>query len=147
MEKLNFPSYPIQVKNTENRTTVLDLVRKKYLVLTPEEWVRQHVLHFLITNMKYPKSLINVEKQIELNGTKKRYDIVVYKNDGSIFLIVECKAPKVTINQATFDQIAQYNLELNGQFLMVTNGINHYYAIIDYNNKCYHFLRDLPEYF
>jgi len=146
MEKLNFSKYPIQLKSNENRTTVLDLIRKKHLVLTPEEWVRQHVLHFLITDMRYPKSLINVEKQIELNGTKKRYDIVVYRNDGSIFLIVECKAPKIKINQTAFDQIARYNLELNGQFLMVTNGLEHYYAIIDYNNQCYHFLKELPEY-
>ncbi len=146
MEKLNFPKYPLQIKNSENRTTVLDLIRKKHLVLTPEEWVRQHVLHFLISEMKYPKSLINVEKQIKLNGTTKRYDIVVYRNDGSIFLIVECKAPKVNVTQDVFDQIARYNLELKSQFVMVTNGLNHYYAIIDYKNQCYHFLRELPEY-
>ncbi len=146
MVKLDFPNYPIQLKSSENRTTVLDLIRKKHLVLTPEEWVRQHVLHYLITDMSYPKSLINVEKQIALNGTKKRYDIVVYRNDGSIFLIVECKAPKIKITQDTFDQIARYNLELKSQFLMVTNGLNHYYSIIDYPNQCYHFLRELPAY-
>lgn len=146
MEKLNFPDYPLQLKSSENRTTVLDLIRKKHLVLTPEEWVRQHVLHFLITDMKYPKGLVNVEKQITLNGTKKRYDIVVFQPNGDIFLIVECKAPKIKITQATFDQIARYNLELKGQLLMVTNGLDHYYAMIDYKNQCYHFLRELPSY-
>ena len=114
------------------------------MILTPEEWVRQHVIHFLIEIKNYPLSLINVEKAIDLNGTIKRYDIVVYKPNGTIQLLVECKAPKVKITQKTFDQIARYNLILKGDHLMVTNGLNHYYCQINYQTENYQFLKDLP---
>ena len=95
---------------------------------------------------KYPKSLINVEKELKINGLKKRYDIVIFKPDGSIFLIVECKAPKITINQTAFDQIARYNLVLNAEYLMVTNGLNHYYCTMDFKEQRYQFLKDIPSY-
>ncbi len=94
----------------------------------------------------YPKSLINVEKELIINDLKKRYDIVVYNSDGSIHLIVECKAPKISIKQNTFDQIARYNLELNATFLMVTNGLNHYYCQMDFENERYQFLKEIPEF-
>lgn len=93
---------------------------------------------------KYPKSLINVEKQLKLNNTIKRYDVVVFNNDGSIFLIVECKAPSIPITQLTFDQIARYNLALDAEYLMVTNGLEHFYCQIDFENKRYNFLKDIP---
>lgn len=146
MQKLNFPDYTIRLKNSENKTLIFDPIRKKFIVLQPEEWVRQHCIQFLIETKKFPKSLINVEKQIKLNGIVKRYDIVVFNTDGSIHLIVECKAPKIVINQSTFDQIAQYNLELKADYLMVTNGINHYYCQMDFEKECYHFLKDIPNY-
>jgi len=95
---------------------------------------------------KYPKSLINVEKELLINGRKKRYDIVVFNTDGSIHILIECKAPKINITQKTFDQIAQYNLKLNANLLMVTNGLSHYYCQMDYDNERYQFLRDIPEY-
>lgn len=116
------------------------------MVLTPEEWVRLHVVQFLLQEKNYPKSLINVEKQLKLNKTTKRYDIVVFNNDGSIFLIVECKAPSIPISQIAFDQIARYNLALNASFLMVSNGLEHYYCQMDYENECYVFLKDIPNY-
>ena len=115
------------------------------MMLTPEEWVRQHTLQFLIQEKGYSASLINVEKQLNLHGTKKRYDIVVFNPNGSIFLIVECKAPTIEINQETFDQIARYNLVTQAAYLMVTNGIDHFYCQMDYQNERYIFLRELPE--
>ncbi len=116
------------------------------MVLQPEEWVRQHCLMYLMEVKGYPKSLINIEKELIVNDLKKRYDIVIFNTDGSIHLIVECKAPSITINQQTFDQIAQYNQVLNATFLMVTNGLNHYYCQMDFVNERYDFLRDIPDY-
>ena len=146
MQKLNFPKYNFRFKNNENKTLIFDIIRKKFVILTPEEWVRQHTLHFLITEKKYPVSYINVEKQLLLNDTVKRYDIVIFKNDGDVEIIIECKAPSITINQVSFDQIARYNLALNSNLLMVTNGMTHYFCKMDIKNKKYIFLRDLPKY-
>ena len=144
MLKLNFPKYDFRFKSSENKTLVFDEIRKKFMVLTPEEWVRLHVVQFLINENKYPKSLINVEKQLKLNDTIKRYDVVVFNNDGSIFMIVECKAPSIPITQDTFDQIARYNLSLKAEYLMITNGLEHYYCQMDYENERYVFLKDIP---
>ncbi|MEZ4854504.1 type I restriction enzyme HsdR N-terminal domain-containing protein [Flavobacterium sp.] len=146
MEKLNFPVYNFRFKNSENKTYIFDIIRKKFLLLTPEEWVRQHTLFFLINELNYPISLINVEKLVNVNGIKKRYDIVVFNSNGSISVLVECKAPEVTINQKTFDQIAQYNLILKAKNLMVTNGLNHYFCQMDFENEKYVFLKNLPEF-
>ncbi len=146
MQKLNFPEFKFRFKNSENKTFIFDVVRKKFVLLTPEEWVRQHTLLFLHQIKKFPLSLINVEKKISLNGTIKRYDLVVYNTDGSILLLVECKAPQIEITQHTFDQIARYNLMLKSSFLMLTNGFNHYYCTMDYEKKQYHFLKEIPDY-
>ncbi|HAT66414.1 MAG TPA: restriction endonuclease subunit R [Flavobacteriaceae bacterium] len=144
MLKLNFPEYSFRFKNSENKRLIFDPIRKKFMMLTPEEWVRQHTVQFLIQEKGYSASLINVEKQLNLHGTKKRYDIVVFNPNGSIFLIVECKAPTIEINQETFDQIARYNLVTQAEYLMVTNGLDHFYCQMDYNNERYVFLRELP---
>jgi predicted type IV restriction endonuclease len=125
---------------------IFDEIRKKFVVLTPEEWVRQHVVKYLLLEKKYPKSLINVEKLVKVNGLNKRYDIVVFQPNGEIFLLIECKAPEVAISQQTFDQIARYNLKLNAQYLMVTNGLNHYFCQMDFENEQYVFLKEAPEY-
>ena len=146
MQPLNFPSYTFRVKNSENRPLIFDEIRKKFIVLTPEEWVRQHVVNFLIQEKKYPISHINVEKQITLNGLKKRYDIVVFKPDGKLDILVECKAPEVTISQNTFDQIAQYNFKLNANYLMVTNGLFHYYCQMDFVAEKYQFMQEIPDF-
>jgi len=145
MLKLNFPSYTFRFKKEDETTLIFDEIRKKFVVLTPEEWVRQHTVRMLMEEKGIPKSHINVEKQIILNMLKKRYDIVVFNSDGSIYLIVECKAPHIKIDQTTFDQIAQYNFVLNARYLMVTNGIAHYYCRMDFEAQRYHFLSDLPE--
>lgn len=125
---------------------IFDEIRKKFIILTPEEWVRQNMIQFLIVEKNYPKSLINVEKVLFVNGLRKRYDIVVYNSDGSIDILVECKAPKITISQTTFDQIAQYNMTLNSNFLAVTNGLNHYFCKMDFENEKYEFLPEIPAY-
>lgn len=146
MQELQFPKYSFRFKNNENKVSIFDPVRKKFVVLQPEEWVRQHCIKYLVSEKNYPLSLINVEKELRINDLKKRYDIVVFNNDGSIHIIVECKAPNITISQEAFDQIARYNISLNATYLMVTNGINHYYCQLDLNNKCYLFLKDIPSY-
>lgn len=144
MQKLNFPQYSFRFKNSENKLLVFDEIRKKFFVLTPEEWVRLHVVKYLMHEKKYSASLINVEKQLKINNITKRYDVVVFNKDGSIFLIVECKAPSVPITQHTFDQIARYNLSLNAEYLMVTNGLDHYFCKMDLENEKYVFLKDFP---
>ncbi|WP_035672242.1 type I restriction enzyme HsdR N-terminal domain-containing protein [Flavobacterium sp. 83] len=146
MQKLNFQLYNFRFKNSENKVSIFDEIRKKFIILTPEEWVRQHVVQFLLEEKKYPKSLINVEKVLKVNGLRKRYDIVVFNPDGSIFILIECKAPEIKIAQATFDQIARYNMTMQAQFLMVTNGLNHYFCQMDFENEKYAFLENLPNY-
>jgi hypothetical protein len=146
MQQLNFSSYSFRFKNSENKVSIFDAIRKKFIILTPEEWVRQHVVQFLMTEKKIPKSLINVEKVLKVNDLRKRYDIVVYNPDGSIHILIECKAPEVAISQSTFDQIAQYNMTLQSNYLMVTNGLNHYFCQMDYENEKYQFLTELPYY-
>ncbi|WP_034057979.1 type I restriction enzyme HsdR N-terminal domain-containing protein [Lacinutrix jangbogonensis] len=146
MQALNFPKFTFRFKNSENKVSIFDAIRKKFIILQPEEWVRQHCVYYLIEVKGYPKSLINVEKELKVNDLKKRYDIVVFNTDGSIHLIVECKAPKIKIKQDTFDQVARYNLALNATYLMVTNGLNHYYCVMDFEAEKYEFLEDIPNY-
>lgn len=146
MQPLNFPSYTFRVKNSENRTLIFDDVRKKFVVLTPEEWVRQHVVQFLLQEKKYPLSHINVEKQIKMNGLVKRYDVVVFNPNGQLHILVECKAPVINISQATFDQIAQYNIKLNANYLMVTNGLSHFYCQTDAEAEKYKFMQEIPDF-
>ncbi len=146
MQKLNFKDYSFRFKNSENKVAIFDEIRKKFIILTPEEWVRQHVVHYLMNEKKYPKSYINVEKIVKINDMNKRYDVVVFEPNGTINLLVECKAPEVKITQKTFDQIAKYNLILKANYLMVTNGINHYFCQMDFENEKYVFVKDLPVY-
>jgi hypothetical protein len=143
MVKLNFPDYTFRFKNSENKISIFDEIRKKFVILTPEEWVRQNAVQWLLQEKKVPKSLLNVEKSIKINDLIKRYDVVVYQSNGNIKLLVECKAPSITITQQTFDQIARYNLKLKAEFLMVTNGLNHYFCQMDFENEKYIFLNDL----
>jgi len=146
MQQLNFPSFSFRFKNSENKVSIFDAIRKKFINLAPEEWVRQHVVQFLMIEKNYPKSLLNVEKVLQVNGLRKRYDIVVYNSDGTIHILIECKAPEVPISQSTFDQIAQYNMTLQSNYLMVTNGLNHYFCQMDNENEKYQFLNELPDY-
>jgi hypothetical protein len=144
MQKLNFPEYQFRFKSKENKRLIFDEIRKKFFILTPEEWVRQHVVRYLVLDKNYPVSHLSVEKQLKLNETVKRYDILVYNRDGEIELIVECKAPSIKISQDTFDQIARYNFVLRAKLLMVTNGLEHYYCKMDFESEKYEFIKELP---
>jgi hypothetical protein len=146
MQKLNLPTYNFKFKSSENKTLIFDKLRKKYMVLTPEEWVRQHFVYFLIEEKKYPVSLIAIEKQLTINNLKKRSDILVFNTDGKPEIIVECKAPSIKITQDAFDQIARYNLKLKANYLIVTNGLEHFYCKMDFKNETYVFLKMIPDY-
>lgn len=146
MQPLNLPTYKFRIKSNENKLVIFDIIRKKYVVLTPEEWVRQHIVHYLIEEKKYPISLIAVEKKLTINKLTKRTDILVFNNKGLHEIIVECKAPKVKINQSSFDQIARYNLKLNANYLIVSNGLDHFFCSMDVKNECYVFLENIPIY-
>ena len=125
---------------------MFDETRKKHIVITPEEWVRQHFVQYLINQKKYPKTLIKLEGGLRLNGMAKRSDIVVFNSSGEKILMVECKAPSVAINQKVFDQIARYNMTHQIALLAVTNGLEHYYCRINFENSTYQFIGDLPDY-
>ena len=146
MQLLNFPAFDFRIKSSENKTLIFDILRKKFVVLSPEEWVRQHVVHWLIFQKKYPRSLINVEKQLEVNRLKKRYDIVVFNSDGSVKILVECKSYTIPISQQVFDQIARYNLPIQASYLMVTNGLEHYYCQMNAEAEKYTFLQQIPDF-
>lgn len=146
MQALNFPTYQFRIKSSENTNYIFDIIRKKYVVLTPEEWVRQHTVHFLIFEKNYPKSLIAVEKQLKVNNLVKRFDVLVFNKEGLPEIIVECKSPNIKISQDTFDQIARYNLKLNANKLVVTNGIQHYFCKLDHKEQQYIFLEEIPNY-
>ncbi|MFA7615378.1 MAG: type I restriction enzyme HsdR N-terminal domain-containing protein [Moheibacter sp.] len=141
---LNFPEkYQFRLKQSEEVNYIFCCIRKKWLKLTPEEWVRQHVIRFLTDQKGCSKSAINSEVVVEINGMKKRADVVVFRKEKP-FIIVECKAPEIPISEQVFDQIARYNLELDAEYLMVTNGLQHYYCQMDFENSRYNFLKELP---
>lgn len=144
--KLNFPEYEYSFKSVNKQKYVFDRFRNKYVVLTPEEWVRQNLANYLCLNRKVPSSLIALEHSIEINTLKKRCDLVVFNKYGSPLLIAECKAPDVKINQEVFDQISVYNLALKVPYLLVSNGLDHYFCKIDLENKQFGFMDNIPEY-
>jgi len=146
MESLNLPTYSFNLKLIEQRKYIFDFIRKKYVILTPEEWVRQNFLKYLVEEKKYPASLIVVEKEFKLNNLSKRSDAVVYNKSGNPFLIVECKAANVKIDQNVFDQIARYNMVLNVDLLVVSNGLQHFCCKLDMENDTYYFLKEIPDY-
>jgi len=143
---LNLPPFDYKLKNSENKVFIFDVIRKKYIQLTPEEWVRQHWIHHLINKKGYPKSLISVEKQLLVNNLKKRTDIVIYNKLGKPHLIVECKAPSIKITQSVFDQIARYNLSLQAKYLVLSNGLNHFFTTFNSQTKSVSQIRDIPKY-
>ena len=146
MTILNLPKYSFRIKNKENKLYIFDRVRKKDLVLTEEEWVRQNFVSYLHEEKNYPLSLMAIEKQCLVNDTVKTTDILVFDKTGSPHIIVECKATHININQETFDQIARYNMKLNATYLIVTNGLHHFYCQMDHKAKKYTFLEEIPNY-
>jgi len=146
MQKLNLPFYDFKIKEDSNGFFIFDEIRRKYLKLTPEEWVRQNFLMFLSTSKHYPLNLIALEMPFTQNETDKRSDIVVHNKNGQIIILVECKAPSVQLSQKVFDQAAGYNLKLKSEILIITNGISHYCCKPDYENRKWLFLEDIPDY-
>lgn len=144
MDKLIFPPFEYKTRKFEGKTSIFDIIRKKYIVITPEEIVRQHLIHFLINQMKYPKTLIAVEDGLKVNRMQKRSDVVVYDKVGNVFLAVECKSTKVKLSQYTMDQLSIYNQRYKSKFLAVTNGIQLYICKIDYRNKQAVFMDKFP---
>ena len=146
MPQLNLPNAVLKTKLVEGTMQVFDAVRKKYLILTPEEWVRQHFIHYLNSEKKYPLGLMGVEQMVKYNEQSTRADIVLYNAEGKPNMIVECKAPKVKITQDAFNQIAKYNFKLRVDFLVVTNGMQHFCCAMDYENNKITFLEEIPQF-
>ena len=146
MQELNLPKINIKSKLVDESIQIFDIVRKKYLLLTPEEWVRQHVVHYLIFHKKYPLGLMQIEKLIKYNSLKTRADILVLDTNSNPLILVECKAPSVSIDKDAFFQIAKYNSSLKAKYLFVTNGLVHYCCEMDYASGATNYLKEFPEY-
>ena len=145
--KLNLPEYNFRIRKDENqKDEIFDELRKKFIVLTPEEWVRQNFLKFLREDKKYPDSLIAVEKGIIVNTMKKRFDAVVYNNMGKPEVLIEFKAPGIKLDQKVMEQISRYNLSLNVRYLIVSNGLTHYCCVVDKASNSISFLKEIPDY-
>jgi hypothetical protein len=143
---LQLPPFPFKIIEQNGQLTLFDIIRKKNIIITPEEWVRQHFVQYLIRQKHYPKTLIKLEGGHKLNGMAKRSDIVVYNSAGEKILLVECKAPSVPIDQKAFDQVARYNMVHKVKLLAVSNGLQHYYCRIDFEKQAYQFIGDLPDF-
>ena len=146
MLELNLPPFDKKITNKDDKAFILDVIRRQYVALTPEEWVRQHFVHFLIEHKGYPQSLMANEVQLKLNGMSRRCDTVVYDRALRPRVIIEYKAPSVSITQKVFEQICRYNMVLQVDYLIVSNGMAHYCCKVDYANRSYTFVEDIPEY-
>ena len=146
MITLNFPAIDVRTKLQNKRTLIFDSIRKKYVALTPEEWVRQHLIHYLINEKAYPASLISVETSLKYARVDKRSDVLVYDRNGKALMLAECKAPEVAITQKVFEQVAVYNLVICAHCIVITNGLQHFCLTMDAKNSETHFLNEFPDY-
>jgi hypothetical protein len=146
MKPLNLPQFDYKIEKKAGKNAIFDMIRKKYVVLTPEEWVRQHFVHYLIEHLQYPKTLISIEGGLQYNRMQKRSDIVVYTRNTLPFMLIECKAPEVKVSQRIFEQAAMYNQTLKAVYVVITNGLEHYCCQIDHENASYQFMNELPVY-
>jgi len=146
MLQLNLPSYTFRIKKQNDKTVIFDSQRKRFVSLTPEEWVRQCFIQFLIQEKGYPAAYIAIEKQLNYNGMKKRCDAILYNEDAQPVLIIELKSPNIAISQATFDQVAVYNAKLKVDFFMISNGIEHYCCRVNLENAKYEFFSEIPDF-
>ena len=146
MITLNLPTFEYKLKEDNGRYLIFDILRKRYIALTPEKWVRQHFVNYLITYKGYPGGRIGNEISLDLNGRKRRCDTVIYRQNGTPFVIIEYKAPHIPITQAVFDQIVRYNVALKVEYLIVSNGKMHYCCHVNYKDQSYLFLEDIPDY-
>ena len=146
MEPLNLPTYFFRIKEDRGKKYIFDEIRRRYVLLTPEEWVRQHMVNYLVTLKKFPLSLISVEKGFNNNRRKQRYDLLVFDRKGEPLMMIECKAPDIDINQHVFDQAGRYNNKYKATYMLISNGLNHYCCQINKTNRQYRFLHEIPEY-
>ena len=146
MQELNLPRYEISVKRNGERLTIFDFLRRRHVALTPEEWVRQHFVHFLVEHKGYPKGLLANEVELSVGEKNLRCDSILYDPSLKPRMIVEYKAPSVVVTQKVFQQIATYNLLLHVDYLVVSNGLTQYCVKMDYDNQKYLFLDDIPDY-
>ena len=146
MQKLNLPEYSFKIRNTEGKPFIFDVFRKKYVRLTPEEWVRQNFIQFLVTEKNYSPSLLVVEGSVKVNNNPQRADLIVFDRSGNPALVAEFKAPEVKISQHTFDQIVRYNMQLKVKFLIVSNGLEHYCCSVNYAENTYAYLPGIPDF-
>lgn len=146
MEKLNLPDYTFRTKTEGDKKQIFDRIRKKFVVLTPEEWVRQNFIQYLIQEKKYPENLMAVEKQIKVNGKQRRFDLLIYSRNGQPLVIAEFKAPGVKISQDAFDQVVRYNMSLRVEKVIVSNGLQHFACEIDYLKNSFKYLPEIPEF-
>lgn len=145
MLELSLPAFDYKVKKKGETVMIFDVIRKKFVVLTPEEWVRQHVVHYLIEKRNYPFALVAVEREIDLYGLRRRFDIVVFGRDGNPYLLIECKAPSVDLTRQVFDQAFRYNITLAAPYVAITNGMKHYCGKINQATG-FTFLSDFPDF-
>jgi hypothetical protein len=146
MQDLNLPPYDFRISKKDGQFRIFDEIRKKYVALTPEEWVRQHFIMYMVNEKQVPAGLIVLEKKLILNTMTRRPDILIHDRQGNPLMIIECKAPEVKISQDTFDQVARYNSVIRVPYLVVTNGLQHYCCLMDYNRQTYKYLEDIPDY-
>lgn len=146
MFKLNLPAFDYKLQKADGKVWIFDVIRKKYIVLTPEEWVRQHFINYLITERKYPKALLKVEGGLTYNRLQKRSDIVVFDREGNPWMIIECKSPSLNLSEITLQQAAVYNSSLKAKYLTITNGITHLCSSIDWTERKTVLLEALPDF-
>lgn len=146
MQKINLPDFDVRISGTKEHPKILDTLRRRYVALTPEEWVRQHFTHYLIEHKGYPSALLANEVELQIGGKTLRADSILYARDFSPRMIIEYKAPTVAVTQSVFDQIFAYNALLHASHIVVSNGMKHYCCKIDYDSNSYTFLKDIPNY-
>ena len=146
MFRLNLPPYPIKIQEKGEKRQIFDFLRRKWVALTPEEWVRQHFTHFLVEHKNYPQALLANEVELRIGEKRLRCDTLLYNKELRPRMIIEYKAPTIQIQQKTFDQISVYNLLLKVDYLVVSNGLRHYCCKMDYERQSYQFLEDIPNY-
>lgn len=146
MFALNLPKTQLKIMRDNGKMSVWDILRRKYVALTPEEWVRQHFVHYLVEHKGYPAAMLANEVSITLNTTTKRCDTVLYDHQAKPRMIIEYKAPTVALSQRVFDQISRYNIVMHVDYLIVSNGLQHYCCRMDYEHRTYQFLTSIPDY-
>ncbi len=141
---LNLPPVSFRYKDLNGKKAVFDILRKKYIILTPEEWVRQHFIHFLINHCRYPKALIKIESGLRYNSLNGRSDIIVFDRSGQVFMLIECKSSELSLSDKVFEQASRYNIHYKARYLVITNGLQHFCCRIIHETGSYEFVEQLP---